>query len=771
MLAAGTLLPGESLTPFHELEVMDELLACEVTMYSGSSAAHSLFTCGYLHRLRLVWESCPRLGAFLALTLKSVELVRSVIIAADIHAEEDFYYNMHDIRLGAMNIAQNFRNGHSTATAAASRASTGTGSGSGSVTAAEEEAPEALYGGLTVEQLLQHFDVQHALLESRVAELSAADAASAKPTPEAALSGPASPDSSELHVCTLMLQRFEFRRSWYQLHLLLRRPPFNLRANLGAVRPHELAIGRALQGMLRSVRGSSEREEEALRMETERAYEKEVTALLVSHAAAVALDPLAAPPAFPKKPSPNLPARALSFGFDARLTACLVQNAPPRTLSILHRRDALGVLVDLMAHLGFWHALPVIAVQPGAGAIELLQWFEAWARLDPSVILRSHLWLYMQWGATQGDDTKDPSIDLFAFLQEGASPPPPLVIHSASATGNKHAHTPMPPAPFEGHYSTREMVIRSHVSHCGSIERLAVEALVAEGAQRRSSVPPPFLDPATAPMTYSFFLQRMTVPLYNYAKILLEHSALYRRKILHPDSAFVLDWNILMADARHVDAAFAHRFLAAEDAVVALPAGMHPQARGSHPQLYYHHNVYSLVLDRLVQFQASHMLSGLESGLYGAKEAQVVLWYLEHLLGLQVGNRNMSYRNRAELLALKKNAPPAASGSEAAKKKAAASFKKLALSPLPPSAPQAPYSVHFALVEAQQYVCRGIIQLMEGARRLRFRGPLQQLEAVAVPSVNPEMVSRQDAEICVAWRTLCDAGSWKRVNACDTGRR
>ena len=109
-------------------------------------------------------------------------------------------------------------------------------------------------------------------------------------------------------------------------------------------------------------------------METERAYEKEVTALLASHAAAVALDPLAAPPAFPKKPSPNLPARPLSFGFDARLTACLVQNAPPRTLSILHRRDALGVLTDLMAHLGFWHALPAIAVQPGAGAIEILQW-------------------------------------------------------------------------------------------------------------------------------------------------------------------------------------------------------------------------------------------------------------------------------------------------------------------------------------------------------------------------------------------------------------
>jgi hypothetical protein len=538
-----------------------------------------------------------------------------------------------------------------------------------------------------------------------------------------------------------MLQRFEFRRSWYQLHLLLRRPPFNLRANLALVRPHELAIGRALQCMLRSARGSSEREEEARRMETERAYEKEVTALLASHAAAVALDPLAAPPAFPKKPSPNLPARPLSFGFDARLTACLVQNAPPRTLSILHRRDALGVLTDLMAHLGFWHALPAIAVQPGAGAIEILQWLEAWARLDPSVILRSHLWLYMQWGATQGDESKDPSIDMFAFLQDPASPPPPLLIHSASASGSKHAHghAAVPPPPFQGHYSTREMVVRSHVSHCGSIE-----ALVAEGSQRRSSVPPPFLDPATAPMTYSFFLQRLTVPLYNYAKVLLECPALFRGKVLHPDSAFVLDWNILMSDARHVDAAFAHRFLPDEDGVVALPPGMHPQARGSHPQLYYHHNCYSLVLGRLVQFQSGYVLSGLESGLYGAKEAQVVLWYLEHLLGLAVGNRNMSYRDRGELLALKKNAPPApaAGQSEAAKKKAAASFKKLALSPHPPSAgPQPPYSVHFALAEGQQYMCRGIIQMIEGVKRLRFMGPQQKMEAVAVPSVDPEMVS------------------------------
>ena len=794
-LASGALLPGASLSLFQQLEVIDEFLAAEVTFYTGSSLAHSLYTCGYLHRLELVWDGCPLLRAYLLFALKSLEMLRRLVVSADIHTEEDWYYNSHAITIGAWSIQQNFRDGFSTATPAPQALAAAT---TAFAPASEKDAGAAaaannnkmpsndkgLFGGLKVAEIIAEFDAALASIDDSIARLRAAAVPAAASDED--LFHPASEDSSELQLLTLLRSRFVFRKAWYQLHLLLRRPPYMLRANLADCAPIEATIATALRQIMRSSRGSTEREEEALRQKSEQAYNAEVAAILARYAeaqaAAAASGGAVAPPAFPafpKKPSSNLSARALSFGFDARLTSALVQTSPPKQSNMMHRRDAVAYLQNMMEHFAFMHLLPPLAggsaspsspsspsdpsasasasSSSGGGLSEIIVWFERWHECRPNIILRSHMWLYVQYsyrsgrggggggggsqaGATEGDKespmweeedenpnaAQEPSADLFGFLQDS-----PVASAATCPPDNQVGAQVLREAlqPFQGHYNTHELLIRSHLELCGSIEKMALQALVDEGAQRRSSHPAPVLDPTTAPMTYDFFISRCRAPLYSYVKILLEHHASYRRKILDIQGTFHLDWNILMADARSVDVhMFGPKYLEQEFLAVVIPPGMHPQARATHPNLYFQHNCYAMVMDRLTHFEISYILSGLECGLYSAKEAQITLWYLEHLISSRINNKMQCYRNRQDLLALKKPLSDNHAHGPGRKKPSAAALaaqgpRKYALpSVTPPQLQQIPSDdlFEFAMLEAQQLLCRGVIQLMEGVRRMQI---------------------------------------------------
>jgi hypothetical protein len=778
-LRSGLVLPGEQLSLFQQLEVVDELLAAEVTWLSqGASLAHTVYTCVYLHRLDLL-AGCPRLEAFVLLALKSVELVRSVVLQADIHAEEDFYYNAHGLLPGAREVPQNFRNNTSTAIPTPSRPE----EADDGAAAIVDPRDQPLYLGRSIDELLQRFDREHAALQARIKELHEAERAAAASGGAAAVASPAASaasisdvqwgpadaeTSSELHLLCLLESRFSFRRAWYMLHLGLQRPPYALRSNMSFVRTHEATIMRSLEVMQRSARGSSEREQEVLRRQTEEAYERDVSLLLQAHAEALRADPSAPAPVFPKKPSPNLPPRELTFGFSHKITTCLVQCAPPRHVSLLHRKDALAMLQDFMHHYALLHGLPGLLNAPpatwtsssdapsasvGGGLLELLGWFAQWHRLGPNIILRSHVWLWVQKAAeasalaradAAGPEARaqldqgvpvEPATDLFAWLDPAVAPQPLAPAHPAQS-GQKVSEAPLP-----GHHlNTMELLVRSHVSLCGSVERMALNALELESSWKRSPETRPRWDPATAPMSYSFFLERTQAPLLNLLRTLLECPASYRRHTLAASTgaAFVNDWNILTADARAVDGESAPGgfwpYLHAEEALVDIPPALSANAvaRQTHPSLLYPFNGYALLLDLTSSFVIAHLLSGLEDGLFhSVKEVPVVLWCLEHALNLRLQSRNQCWRNRSDLITLQRKPPSeaaiaalnsgAAASAPAAGKKKGGKQSLPAKIPLPSIPPRSrpPWNITYVLAEAQQYICRGLIQLIEGLKMVR----------------------------------------------------
>jgi len=168
-----------------------------------------------------------------------------------------------------------------------------------------------------------------------------------------------------------------------------------------------------------------------------------------------------------------------------------------------------------------------------------------------------------------------------------------------------------------------------------------------------------------------------------------------------------------------------------------------PAARQAHPNLLYPFNGYGLLLDVTSGFLVSHLLSGLEDGLFqGVKEVPVVLWYLEHVLNLRVQNRGACWRNRGDIIALQKKPPPppppAADGG--GKKKGGKGPAKITLPPVLRGVAPA-WNVSYALAEAQQYICRGLIQMIEGLKLVRMpsssgaQGDL----AIIVPSMPAEL--------------------------------
>jgi len=739
-LASG-LIPASArdLTLFQQLEVIDELFACEVTSFTGAALAYSLYTCIYLHRLSLL-RDCPLLYAYVLLQLKTIELTRQIIIQADIYSQEEFYYNMHEIRIGEMSIPQHFTNGHSTA--APTPASTGSNCTGSGVT-----EREALYGGLSMEEIVKQFDQQVAFIEEKLRQ-------TMKERIQQGLSvddenKPADESSSTFHLYKLLLNRFQFRKAWYEFNLLLRKPPFLLRTNLQHAADAERMIRSSLSIMASTQRGSCEKEGEAKRKQAEQAYEEESRRLLEAHPNK---DDATQLPPFPKKPSSNLPPRPLSFGFDYRMTRCLVLTSPPRHISILHRRDVIAYMQCMMDHFLHFHSLPSIA--SSRSFHHLLDWFENWQKLQPNVLLRSHLWLYLQQGPYHKDDTamRDPALDLFTALQEDADAP-------------SNARTPRSPI-----LNMRELLMDAHLRLSPSIQRLAGEMLEHEHERKKAQDATPLPDPLDInhPMTYHFFISRCVAPMYNYIKILLESPHLFRRAVLCPMGSqaidgssgggnFIADWNVLMGDARMVDCHdWAARFLVEQEHVVAIPAEWTPKQRGEHPCLYYQHNCYSLISDMLTRILSSYMLHGLESGLYSSRELQTVYFHLEYILDLHLHNRQMCWRDANMLLPLKKSEAQiqkdmqsATSSKKPGKGGRAKSMKKLPLPSNPPNPTPRPLSYYACLMEAHKWIARGMLQLLEGLKKLRIKLPQQgNDEPVEVPAVD---VPQIDPELCETW--------------------
>lgn len=80
------------------LAVIDELVACEANWHSGDSAIHTLYTCLYLHDPDIL--KAPILRTYVRCLLKTCDIVRAVILDANIFEEEDFSANKFSFDLG-----------------------------------------------------------------------------------------------------------------------------------------------------------------------------------------------------------------------------------------------------------------------------------------------------------------------------------------------------------------------------------------------------------------------------------------------------------------------------------------------------------------------------------------------------------------------------------------------------------------------------------------------------------------------------------------------
>ena len=68
--------------------IMDTICACEVTWLKGNAMAQTLFTCLYLHNTSVLKEECLRV--YCLAVLMSSELIRMIVMRADVYEEEDF---------------------------------------------------------------------------------------------------------------------------------------------------------------------------------------------------------------------------------------------------------------------------------------------------------------------------------------------------------------------------------------------------------------------------------------------------------------------------------------------------------------------------------------------------------------------------------------------------------------------------------------------------------------------------------------------------------
>eukprot|EP01089_Gocevia_fonbrunei_P023079 TRINITY_DN9579_c0_g1_i1.p1 TRINITY_DN9579_c0_g1~~TRINITY_DN9579_c0_g1_i1.p1 ORF type:complete len:765 (-),score=187.63 TRINITY_DN9579_c0_g1_i1:82-2376(-) len=78
----------EDLTIPQVLSIMDKLLCLEVMWYSGFSLAQTLFTCLHLHSPKTIKH--PHLKTFIISLLKTCFVIRTLVLRADVHEEEDF---------------------------------------------------------------------------------------------------------------------------------------------------------------------------------------------------------------------------------------------------------------------------------------------------------------------------------------------------------------------------------------------------------------------------------------------------------------------------------------------------------------------------------------------------------------------------------------------------------------------------------------------------------------------------------------------------------
>ena len=80
------------------LSIMDELMACEVSWFSGDPLSTSLLTCLYLHDPNIVQH--PLLKGYVNMVIKCCQEARSVILTADLFEEEDFVPHTYGFSFG-----------------------------------------------------------------------------------------------------------------------------------------------------------------------------------------------------------------------------------------------------------------------------------------------------------------------------------------------------------------------------------------------------------------------------------------------------------------------------------------------------------------------------------------------------------------------------------------------------------------------------------------------------------------------------------------------
>lgn len=724
----GLIVPPAQLTPFQMLDIIDELFACECTSYTGSHLAYTVYTCIYLHRLSLVHSTNPLLCAYLFYFLRSLEVSRAIIINADIYTDEDFVHNLGMIKLGDMDIPANFQNGSSTATPLPPTLA----ELEGDKTGAEEKYKQPYAGEKAT--LDAAYEQQEQAIAKKIDELRAEYKGEMKE--EEMLRTPATAASSELHIWLLLSNRFSFRRAWANLNLFARRPPHSLANTLERTAEFESTVRKELDVMEKTVGGTSWREEEAKRQKREDAHRALVNDLLARHTA----DPTFKPD-FPRPPEPHLFPRELSYGFHVGMTKCLIQSSPPRQVNMLYRRDAVGLMQEYMSHFSYLHRLRAIVEKERGTFHEVVKWFEGFHALNANILLRSHVWLLVQYpdasGQASGEKAKDPMLRMMEFLWPGTSEAKNVAPPAKAASSNGSHSGALSPAsiapllaPSSSSDSIIQLLIKSHVRLSPSAIPLAVQAWEYEQARIASGEEWRPWEPGQ-PFTYHAFLGRMIAPFHRYLKLLVESATQYRGKVfstdMHASTNLILDWNVLHDDASALDGKdFVDLGLRVEEERVEVND---PAMVGNHPCLLYHYNCHNLVQETVLQFMSSYLFLGLEQNLYTPRELPIVLWMLENALDQQVQIVKRRARLKGELVVLAPPLPmPPGSGAQAKKKSGVKLASKTAAAAavvrprhqVPPmqSLPPRPDVVGFRykLMEAQHMCARALVQLMEGLK-------------------------------------------------------
>lgn len=293
-------------------------------------------------------------------------------------------------------------------------------------------------------------------------------------------------------------------------------------------------------------------------------------------------------------------------------------------------------------------------------------------------------------------------------------------------------------------WNTVELLALSQMRMCPSLTQAAVEEMKHQSSVRRGLVAPrkPF-DVHRDAMTYAAFLERVAIPIAAYVKALFGGRADMRKRLFSTEpaagtgagseAALVQDWHILIHDGRHVDEhEFAERWLRAENESVLVPHELSVTQRNNHPNLLYHYNCDVLLTHFLAGFRRDYLFAGLEQGLYGAREVQVVLWYLGQTLSILHSTRRAAWKDTERLLVLQ---PPPKRGGHGG----GGGKTRRHLLPNPPQpGPQLPPDFHLTVVQAQLYTCHGMIQLLEALKQFTIKLPCTNAANAASVSVDDE---------------------------------